>query len=476
LVWAGPAGRGAVMGKRLLVALVIAVVGIATAPVSASAAVTTFTGTFADGATYKIEVPSNWNHTLLLYSHGYVTPGSANPARDVGDPLTGAFLLNAGYALAGSSYATTGWALKEAFADQIATLDVFTASFGAPTRTIAWGHSLGGIITAGLLQTHPERFDAALPMCGVVAGGVGVWNEGLDGEFVFQQLVAQDPSLQLVNITSPGTNLGLAERILATAQATPQGKARIALTAAVGDLPGWFDRALPEPAADDYAAQETNQFLWLSQVDFPFLFALRAELEARAGGNPSSNTDVNYAKQLGRSIDNAEVQALYSAAGLDLNADLARLAAAPRISADDGAVDYLKQNIVFNGDLGGKPVLTIHTTGDGLVLNSDEQAYRSVVQDAKDQQLLRQAFVHRAGHCTFSPAEMIAALQALVARVDTGKWRSLADPANLDAAAAALGPSLNVIFLPNNDLIPAGPSYIDFEPAPFLRPFDLGNH
>ena len=471
------------MGKRLLVSLVIAVVGIATAPISASAAVTTFTGTFADGATYKIEVPSNWNHTLLLYSHGYVTPGSANPAHDVGDPLTGAFLLNAGYALAGSSYATTGWALKEAFADQIATLDIFskpTADGGlglpVPTRTIAWGHSLGGIITAGLLQRNPSRFDAALPMCGVLAGGAAVWNEGLDGEFVIKQLLAPSSNLQLVNITNPFANLALSNQVIGAAQATPQGRARIALAAAVGDLPGWFNRALPEPAAEDYATQEQNQFLWLSQIDGPFLFFLRAELEARAGGNPSWNTGVNYAKQLERSVDNAEVQALYGAAGLDLNADLAALAAAPRISADPAAVTYMANNIAFNGELSGKPVLTIHTTGDGLVLNSDEQAYRSVVQDAKDSQLLRQAFVHRAGHCTFSPAETIAALQALVTRLNTGKWTSLADPANLDAAAAALGPSLNVIFLPNNQLIPAGPSYIDFEPAPFLRPYDLGTH
>src|SRR5438094_5710686 len=461
------------MGKRLLVSLVIAVVGIATAPISSSAAVTTFTGTFADGATYKIEVPSNWNHTLLLYSHGYVTPGSANPAHDVGDPLTGAFLLNAGYALAGSSYATTGWALKEAFADQIATLDIFskpTADGGlglpVPTRTIAWGHSLGGIITAGLLQRNPSRFDAALPMCGVLAGGAAVWNEGLDGEFVIKQLLAPSSNLQLVNITNPFANLALSQQILAAAQGTAQGRARLALAAAVGDLPGWFDSASPEPAATDYATQEVNQFKWISQVDGPFLFYLRAELEARAGGNPSWNTGVNYSQQLGRSIDNAEVQALYQQAGLSLDADLAALRDADRVSADPAAVDYLTQLIVFNGDLGGKPVLTIHTTGDGLVLNSDEQAYRSVAQDAKDSQLLREAFVHRAGHCTFTPAETIAALQALETRLNTGKWTSLATPTTLNTSAAALGPALNV----------APPSYIDFEPAQFLRPFDTGTN
>ena len=468
------------MGKRVFVALVAAVVALCTTPFTAVAddppqdsincgtasGLTTCTGKFVDGAKVLIEVPGNWNGTLLLYSHGYVTPGLALTARDVGDPGTRAYLLSAGYALAGSSYATNGWALEQAIPDQIHTLDVFAQRIGTPTRTIAWGHSLGGIITAGLLQTHPDRFDGALPMCGVVAGGVAVWNEGLDAQFVIKTLLAPPQSaLQLVHITNPGGNFNLSEQIIFAAQQSPQGRARLALAAAVGDLPGWFNPLSPEPAPTDFSTQEVNQYNWIFNVDGPFLFALRAELEARAGGNPSWNTGVNYGKQLERSIDNAEVQALYTAAGLDLNADLAALAAAPRISADPSAVGYLTDHIVFNGNLGGKPVLTIHTTGDGLVLNSDEQAYRSAAQDAKDSQLLRQAFVHRAGHCTFTPAETVAALQALVTRLDTGKWTSLADPANLNAAAAALGP-LNVL----------PPSYIDFEPAPFLRPFDTASH
>jgi hypothetical protein len=34
-----------------------------------------YTGKFADGATYLIEVPASWNRTLLLYSHGYWSAG-----------------------------------------------------------------------------------------------------------------------------------------------------------------------------------------------------------------------------------------------------------------------------------------------------------------------------------------------------------------------------------------------------------------
>src|SRR5215467_10571599 len=70
--------------------------------------VTTVTNTLADGAAWIIECPAGtWNGTLFLYSHGYVVPGTNNPARDVGDPLTRAYMLGHGFALAGSSYATT---------------------------------------------------------------------------------------------------------------------------------------------------------------------------------------------------------------------------------------------------------------------------------------------------------------------------------------------------------------------------------
>ncbi len=119
-------------------------------------------GSLADGATYLIEVPANWNKTLFLYSHGYVVPGSANPATDVGDPVTGAWLLTHGFALAGSSYSLTGWAIAAALPDQDATLHKFAKLVGKPRHTIAWGHSLGGIITAGLIQRFPRAFDAAL--------------------------------------------------------------------------------------------------------------------------------------------------------------------------------------------------------------------------------------------------------------------------------------------------------------------------
>jgi pimeloyl-ACP methyl ester carboxylesterase len=459
----------------VLFSAVVAVLVLSIAASSrAQSNVITKTDSLSDGATYLIQVPYNWNGTLFLYSHGYVVPGSANPATDVGDPATGAFLLANGFALAGSSYATTGWAIHEALNDQIAVLDVFDKLFGHPVATIAWGHSLGGIITAGLIQRNPKRFTAAQPMCGVLSGGVATWNTALDAEFAFKTLLAPTTNLQVVDILNPDANLTLAEEVLAAAQATPQGRARIALGAALSDTPGWFTPTSPEPSPTDFASQEANQFLWDQQIDFPFVFAFRAELEARAGGNVSWNTGVDYRKQLEKSVDREEVWALYQTAGLSLEADLDTLNHAARVQANPQAVDYLKQNIIFNGQI-DIPVLTLHTKGDGLVVVENETAYQDVVDRVDDNsRLLRQTFVDRAGHCAFTPAETIAAVETLLQRLETGSWPST--EANLlNGDAAALGPQFN-IYEVGTTIVPTPPAFIDFTPAPYLRPFDAFAH
>src|SRR6184192_585706 len=207
---------------------------------SAQSGITTHKGSLPDGATYLIEVPPNWNGTLFLYSHGFVAPGSSNPAKDVGDPVTRSYMLSSGFALAGSSYPTAGWAIHEALPDQIAVLDLFNQLVSAPKRTIAWGHSLGGMVTAGLIQRYPGRFDAALPMCGVLSGGVATWNTALDFAFAFKTLLAPEIGLHVVKISDPVGNVLLAEGALTFAQATPQGRARLALIYALVDGPGWF--------------------------------------------------------------------------------------------------------------------------------------------------------------------------------------------------------------------------------------------
>jgi hypothetical protein len=328
---------------------------------------------------------------------------------------------------------------------------------------------LGGIVTAGLVQLYPDRFAAAMPMCGVLAGGLATWNAELDSAYAFSTLLARTSGLQLVHITDPSANLQRALDAFNRADATAAGRARLALIGALTDLPGWFDLRQPEPAPTDYAGQAAAQASWESRVDFSFAFKYRAELEQRAGGNPSWNTGVDYRHLLSISPDRAEVVALYAAAGINLDADLRALNAGPRVQADPHAAVYLQQNITFYGHL-SIPILSMHTTGDGLVIAPSEAAYADVVRSVGDSDMLRQVFVRRAGHCTFTEAETIAALQVLLKRLDTGSWYDTAlQPSALNSQALAQGAALNSFFG-----FAAAPAFEAFSPAPFPRPFPKG--
>lgn len=424
--------------------------------------VATHAGALASGSRYLIETPSPWNGVLMLCARPVPVAVGEPPWADRGPVLER--LLAQGYALAGSAN-TIFWPLEQAFADQGDLLDTFERLVRPPRRTVAWGNSIGGIISAGLVQLMPERLSGALPLCGNLAGAVATHNRELDIAFVVRTLLAADAPLELVNIADPGPNLRLAARILEDAQATTPGRARLALAAAVGNTPGWQEPADPQPHRDDFTARQLNQYRLFRDVGFLVFFWARAQVEQQAGGNPSWNTGVDYQELLDRSIDRDEVEGLYEKAGLDLAGDLDALARAPRISADPAAIAYLERHVVFSGKLAGLPVLTAHTDGDGLVIPDHEHAYAEVVSSAGDQHLLRQLYIHRAGHCTFTPSEMLTALEALEERIETGAWPDL-DPRRLNQRAIDLGA--------HDDLVPSSrPAFFAFEPSPFPRPYDI---
>jgi hypothetical protein len=283
-----------------------------------------------------------------------------------------------------------------------------------------------------------------------VGGATSQWNLWLTSAYAFWRLVAGgDPRLPPTHIANGAANLQLAPSYLRAAQSTQAGRARIALAAALGDVPSWPAGPV---APSGPSAQEAAQASWERQVGLWFAFAGRAELERRAGGNPSWTSGVDYAAMLDGSVSAPEVRRLYQDAGLDLGGDVSRLASGPQVSADRAAVSWLARF----GTPGavGRPLLTLHTIGDPLVPVANEQAYAERAGG-----WLRSGFVDRAGHCAMTSGEVVAGVQALVSRVSTGRWPNVgADGFN--ASAAALPSSLN----------PSPPAFTPYLAPAALRP------
>jgi dienelactone hydrolase len=159
---------------------------------------------------------------------------------------------------------------------------------------------------------------------------------------------------------------------------------------------------------------------------------------------------------------------MYRKAGLDLRAELDSLTRGAATTADPVAVGRLFATSVPLGRL-QMPMLTVHTTADQLVPAQQEDAYRNAVGRSGRSGLLRQAYVARQGHCSFTPAELVAALYALEHRVETGRWDAKASAGALQRAALRLnlGGAAYVAYRPGNLL---RESFSANNGIPFARP------
>lgn len=243
---------------RTRLKIILTVVFLVISTIAASPATRHHAGTLPDGATWIADVPGNWNGAVVLYSHGF-TPGPDNPARNAPDATTASALLARGYALAGSSYAQAGWALGTAVTDQLDTLSALTAEIGPPREVIAFGQSMGGLVSALLAERAGNRIAGALSTCGLVGGALNLNNFQLDGTYAMAVLLLPGQQIQLTGFTTIGqanaTTTALVDA-LRQAQQTPAGQARIALAAALMNSPTWYSG---DPSTDP-VAQEQAQF------------------------------------------------------------------------------------------------------------------------------------------------------------------------------------------------------------------------
>ncbi|HEY6640555.1 hypothetical protein [Povalibacter sp.] len=422
------------------------------APAAALAAITT-TGTLADGTAFRIDYPDQFNGTLLVgLDYASSNPNSAATQA----------LLARGYAMAGTTrFVTGGWNTAGGVNNQVEVVNKFKSVHGRPIRAVAFGSSAGGHTGAATIQARPDVFNGAVLMCGGLSGTVGQWHAKLDAVYVAKMLFApNNPNLPAINIPDDfATNARPAWlAMLANAQQTPEGRARIALAAVLGQLPTWSNPAKPKPERWDLAALQAGLYDSLAGGPLPTIgqaMSSRNEIERRSGGNISSNVGVDYAELLSR-VENSEVvRQLYRDANLDLNDDLKTLARSPRYKADPKAIAWAEPGI-FDGEL-EVPVLTVNNIGDNISTAASQSAYENEVERAGAKHMLRQVYVESAGHCGFSAAETVAAVETLQARLLTKKWSDSDNPHKLNALAR----SLNL----------GAARFIAYQPDEFARPF-----
>ncbi len=410
---------------------------------SASAATTTsYSGTLADSAQWIAQVPAGWNGTVLLYSHGF----GPLTAADAPSPGSAAQLLAQGYALVGSSYDVNGswWALDTAVSDQFGSLAAFLAASGLhPQRTLAVGTSMGGLINSLIDQESYGRVQGAVTFCGLVAGGVDLNNYQLNAEYAMTELLPGAAGVQIRDYASmaAGTDAGAQlSAAVASAQPTAAGRARIALSAALLNETDWTTGAMP-PAARDYAGQELQEEAMLTSGQLSFIESGRYMISLAEDGDSGYNTGVNYGALIRESPYYGQIQALYKAAGLNLRADIATLDEHENYAPEGNSLSRTQATSVNTGRL-QVPELDVHTVSDQLAPVPFEATYAERVALAGSLPLLRQVYVNAIGHCNFTDADMVAAIDAMNNVAAARHWTPGVTITALNDAANALAPAL----------------------------------
>lgn len=411
-----------------------------------------------EGADYEILLPDTWNGTLLLYSHGYrgaepfppnfdpvVTTPVPVPGWDSGDKSLGDALLQSGYAMAGSAYASNGWAVEDGVAAAEQIYDFFSANVGTPKRVIIWGDSLGGLITTTLAEKGLDWVDGALPLCGVMAGLVPNIGLALDAAYGVQQLVY--PEMQIVDFTSYEQAVanweGAASRLIQGARDLDlETVAKLLTIAAMTDAP---EKTFSQDGAD-ITSQVTGTVESLLTA-LAYGTVGRFDIEQRYGGNVSGNEGTDYALRL-TDEERDVIDAVGGAGAADRF--VAQLDNGPRIAANPAAqAAALERGGNPNGAITA-PMITMHTAFDPLVIVENQSFYRirydAAVSEGRAQGDLIQLFTtppaaysaeegapYGAGHCNFTMDSRIALIGLMENWIQTGLFPGSA------AIAAAMG-------------------------------------
>jgi pimeloyl-ACP methyl ester carboxylesterase len=331
---------------------------------------TTEVGVLA-GASYRIDIPNDWNHSLVVYYHGYAMHGVSY---HIAERLDGQQLpmFERHYAVAQSAYSEPGWALPQAYPETEQLRRYFSHAYGVPRETYVAGGSMGGALTMVTLELNPKPYLGGLDLC----GAVGPTSESFERRFALR--AAFDyyfPGLMPPLVPSP---------LAFEDTATVRGKINDALKA----------NPTAATALRNLMELHTDQGVATDIAYFTFVIT---DMQHRAGGNPFDNRNYIYT----------------GTSPTSTTGDYALNDGVRRYPADPKARDYLFRHYTPNGHL-TKPMLAVHTIYDPTIPATTLSLYDHMVQGAGFGENLVQQYVHREGHCSITPDEVGHAFDELV--------------------------------------------------------------
>ncbi|MDF1504899.1 alpha/beta hydrolase [Roseisolibacter sp. H3M3-2] len=354
-------------------------------------------GETGPGAEYALHVPRAWNGTAVYYAHGFRDAGTEVGMRDQDEFYAIREALGAqGYAVAASSYARNGFAVKDGAQRTHQLRGLLAAQLPAPAaRSLLVGHSLGAAIALDLAERYPAQYDGALLMCGMV-GGTLLQTQYLGHvRALASHFFPSIPGSPLVASPVPITIPMVANAALAN----PAGLFAIAST-----------RQTPLPHAPGPMLVQTLIGSLYGALSFHSR-GIDDVLALTHGQTPFGNAGETYAR--GATVGPLPPAALDALiAGAD--AAVARFTLAPSAEA------YLSHHFTPTGNL-QRPVVTVHNRFDPAVpyFHVDALRARAVAAGAADHLLERAPL--GASHCAISAAQALSGFGELAQWVATGQ-------------------------------------------------------
>lgn len=426
--------------KRFVVPLSVctALVSVAFAVPAFSNEVKQISGVFEDGQEWQISVPAEWNGVVVndLDSVGNVENNSA---------LARYFLEN-GYAYTGTRRhpdRNQKWDPQAESNNMVRVLDIFAENFGDPTYTIQYGCSGGGSVGLSVAEDHPDRFDGVVSMH--ASTPIELANVRLDLTVALKALLGPDSDLPVIINSGDEADARAAwTAALDEAMATPEGRAKMALAAAVAQYPMWGSQGNPEAEKPDWSNPESVQNTMVrAAVDGLFRAVTGRPMWDNPAGIVSWTIGVDYHDFYANAneMQVGLVEDMYRAAGLDpetaIKADIDAINAFPRIQATESGVEYFRAR-THTGNI-GVPVLHVSNIADGGTPAVVMAGYQAKIEQQGTHDLYQQAWIDASGHCTYNTAEQAALIGTILDRIETGEWHASAEEMNALGNAAGVG-------------------------------------